>query len=237
VTLPLARSSADQVAQRSRSDDARRQSGRIAGNAPARRPAQGRSAQLSGSRPDHRSGNAPARTPKWESHPALRWRARSANATSEIGAEGSRDNPGWGVCSTATRRARRTSAAQSSSPTDTRASSAHPHSARTTANPRGGRIDATLPACAARSRAYPRHSPSADTGANPGCVRSSRPSTSPARMPSREQPQNPRARSKTARAQASGNYLRSARMIATTPATAAIATTTGASRFSTDWPA
>jgi hypothetical protein len=42
---------------------------------------------------------------------------------------------------------------------------------------------------------------------------------------------------KRASAQANGNYLRSARMIATNPATAAMATTTGASRFSTDWPA
>lgn len=41
----------------------------------------------------------------------------------------------------------------------------------------------------------------------------------------------------SAQAHINCNYLRSARMIATNPATAAMATTTGASLFSTDWPA
>ncbi len=50
-------------------------------------------------------------------------------------------------------------------------------------------------------------------------------------------PEHRRPTSKSRTAQNRPHYLRSARMIATSPTTAAIATSTGASRFSTDCPA
>ena len=55
--------------------------------------------------------------------------------------------------------------------------------------------------------------------------------------PTSADPEHRRPTSKCRAAHNRPRYLRSARMIATSPTTAAIATSTGASRFSTDCPA